>query len=79
MRPPGNKSSPTRAGLPVRFGCLTARHYLGANRLNLFRETMDALGSVAEIAECLLRERSAVTRDVNEPECLGLATVAENA
>lgn len=46
-------------------------------RLALFRAVKDAPGSITNIAERLHRDRSAVKRDVDEMERVGLVTITE--
>lgn len=46
-------------------------------RLALFRAVKEMPGSITEISERLHRDRSAVKRDVDELERVGLVTIAE--
>ena len=46
-------------------------------RLALFRAVKDAPGSITDIAARLHRDRSAVKRDLDELEQVGLVTIAE--
>ncbi len=48
-----------------------------ATRLALFRAVKEAPGSITEIAARLHRDRSAVKRDLDELEQVGLVTIAE--